>query len=88
MSTSTSVQAMRALQLGLRSGEYWMALVEHDPDDFTLYLYPVDAGAPANTEPMAFAPDVQDRDPLAQFTGTWDSVIEQLIAYQVAEKLS
>jgi len=79
MSALTPEQMLDALFRGMNSGVYWMSTSIFGPDDMSLYLYPVD-GPDTN--------HVQDRDPIAVFSGSRTKIMTELVAYQMAERLT
>lgn len=75
----TETQMLDALFRGMNSSEYWLAVSVFNPNDMAMYLYPVNGSEGV---------DPQEREPLAIFTGSRASIMEQLIAYQMQERLS
>lgn len=76
-SNLTPQQQLDALQQALGSGEFWVS-VGGAGNMAVMTLYPVNGD---KDNPL-------DNDTLAKFGGTFAEQIEQLIAYQVAERLS
>lgn len=78
MSTPTETQQLDALWEGLRSGKYWISLGISPRTDgeqqLNLYEHDPDRGIPVEI--------------FRSFTGTRAECIAQLIAFQVAERLS
>lgn len=73
----TPQQQLDALQRALSSGTFWVSCGPADKPPL-MVLYPVNG----------HEPDPLDSGALAEFSGTFAEQIEQLVAYQVAERLS